>query len=1163
MAATSNGTSGGPNPKPTTGDPATAPASKAYQPANVEPRMLAKWDAAGAFTAHPERVLSGEARPYCILIPPPNVTGALHLGHALNNTLQDILTRAHRMMGFEALWMPGTDHAGIATQAVVERRLLKEQGKKRKDYTREQFVALVQEWKDEYEKRITNQLKAMGCSCDFTRQRFTMDDICARAVREAFFRLFKDGLIYRGKRIVNWDPVLQTAVADDECYDEDVDSFFYYLRYPLVHAMQGPLGTPTLRVGSEKRHSESGGTQGGTQVQPVTWNELASRGYPGADQHPGEQQAWVTVATTRPETYLGDTAVALNPKDPRAKALRCVFVELPIVGRVIPIIEDDYVVLPAAMWDDQEAAKSDPKAQFATGFLKVTPAHDPNDYDLGVKHKLPMINVMAPDGSISDKHGWSDPAETRSAHVFLGKTREEARKLVIAEFKSRNVGDSSGGGGSAGGPAGVHLFEGQKPYRHSVKHSDRSKAIIEPYLSDQWFVKVTDDRLAGSANRALVDEQRTGIKASGDQGTKADSAGDGSLRFYPSRYAKMYEQWHDGIRDWCISRQLWWGHRIPCFYIQISESGRIEAGNPTQIENLVQQNQRHILTELRRESELNGTAQDIWIDERIHAGRFPATVSFPGVSAGKFMIACCKTQQSADFLIRFGKGTGNSTYACDSRLLGIWQDDDVLDTWFSSALWPLSTLGWPDPAQSPQTKGLLEAFNPTSVLSTAREIITLWVSRMVMMNRYLLSGGTLVPSVSSLDNPTTQDRSARDERTTQGNGPVPFRDVFIHAVVQDGDGKRMSKSAGNGVDPLDIIDSHGADAMRFTLAQMTTNTQDVRMPVKPDPKSGKNTSEKFDAGRSFCNKLWNASTGVAIARLSKEPVNIGSSIPANRTLVDRWMLSRLARATAACESCLKNYEFADYVQTLYQLLWWDFCDWYLEAIKPTVDASPEQRAVLRAALDVILRLLHPVIPFVTEAIFEQLAKLPTGSVAGVTLSSIRGDILCTAAWPKLDASLIDEAAEREFERVRELVNTVRNVRSEHQVPPKRRVTLHVSPAIAASLSTSRGLIETLAGIEAIVATPPTHGSPAVAFRAIGEELHLSNLADAIDAGAEKDRLTKQLEQLRKNAGAISGRLNNPGYVDKAPPKLVEESKAQLAKINDEIAAIEGKLGALR
>lgn len=1134
MAATSNGTSGGPNPKPTTGDPATAPASKAYQPANVEPRMLAKWDAAGAFTAHPERVLSGEARPYCILIPPPNVTGALHLGHALNNTLQDILTRAHRMMGFESLWMPGTDHAGIATQAVVERRLLKEQGKKRKDYTREQFVALVQEWKDEYEKRITNQLKAMGCSCDFTRQRFTMDDICARAVREAFFRLFKDGLIYRGKRLVNWDPVLQTAVADDECYDEDVDSFFYYLRYPLVHAMQGPLGTPTLRVGSEKRHSESGGTQSGTQVQPVTWNELASRGYPGADQHPGEQQAWVTVATTRPETYLGDTAVALNPKDPRAKALRGVFVELPIVGRVIPIIEDDYVVLPAAMWDDQEAAKSDPKAQFATGFLKVTPAHDPNDYDLGVKHKLPMINVMAPDGSISDKHGWSDPAETRSAHVFIGKTREEARKLVIAEFKSRNVGDSSGGGGSAGGPAGVHLFEGQKPYRHSVKHSDRSKAIIEPYLSDQWFVKVTDDRLAGSANRALVDEQRTGIKASRDQGTKADSAGDGSLRFYPARYAKMYEQWHDGIRDWCISRQLWWGHRIPVWTRVTSFDGFPE----------------------------------ITLEDIRNRARNQTPYSFPPNAKFKLELDDTAVFYEVDEAKRQVK-----TYVCfradkksaiaDFERNGYDQDPDVLDTWFSSALWPLSTLGWPDPAQSPQTKGLLEAFNPTSVLSTAREIITLWVSRMVMMNRYLLSGGTLVPSVSSLDNPTTQDRSARDERTTQGNGPVPFRDVFIHAVVQDGDGKRMSKSAGNGVDPLDIIDSHGADAMRFTLAQMTTNTQDVRMPVKPDPKSGKNTSEKFDAGRSFCNKLWNASTGVAIARLSKEPINIGSSTPANRTLVDRWMLSRLARATAACESCLKNYEFADYVQTLYQLLWWDFCDWYLEAIKPTVDASPEQRAVLRAALDVILRLLHPVIPFVTEAIFEQLAKLPTGSVTGVTLSSPRGDILCTAAWPKLDASLIDEAAEREFERVRELVNTVRNVRSEHQVPPKRRITLHVSPTIAASLATSRGLIETLAGIESIVSAPPTSGTPAVAFRAIGEELHLSNLADAIDAGAEKDRLTKQLEQLRKNAGAISGRLNNPGYVDKAPPKLVEESKAQLAKINDEIAAIEGKLGALR
>ena len=491
---------------------------KQYSPADHERRIWDLWEGAGAFHADPGRVLSGEKKPYAILIPPPNVTARLHLGHALNNTLQDVLIRAHRMMGFETLWMPGTDHAGIATQTVVDKRL-QEEGKpsirdlKRAEGGRETFIEHVQAFKDEYEAVITDQLKRMGCSCDWKRRRFTMDDVCAGAVREGFFRLFREGLIYRGKRLVNWDPVTQTALSDDEVEMKEVGGSFWYLRYPLVHKADGG------------------------DHRPVTWGELATRGYPGAEAQSDDDPAWVTVATTRPETYLGDTGVAVNPRDPRAGSLRGLHAQLPIVGRVIPIVEDDYVVLP-----DPDSA--DPKAKYATGFLKVTPAHDPNDWEIGRRHELDVINVMAPDATISDQHGWDREARGEGGHVFVGKSREEARELVVREFQAHTV-----------GPA--HLLEATKPYAHSVGHSYRSHVAIEPYLSDQWYVKVTDDGLVGEAQRALSPEQRTTEtykKAQRHGGTEAQRDGDGSLRFTPERYAKAYEAWHDGLRDWCISR---------------------------------------------------------------------------------------------------------------------------------------------------------------------------------------------------------------------------------------------------------------------------------------------------------------------------------------------------------------------------------------------------------------------------------------------------------------------------------------------------------------------------------------------------------------------------------------------------------------------------------
>ncbi len=1024
----------------------------AYNPADHETRIRERWDASRAFHADPQRVLKDGKPPYSILIPPPNVTGALHLGHALNNTLQDILVRIHRMKGFEALWMPGTDHAGIATQTVVDKRLQAEGEPSLKDYklqeaegkpAREAFIGKVQLWKDEYEERITNQLKLMGCSCDWERQRFTMDEFCARAVREAFFQLFQAGLIYRGKRLVNWDPITQTALADDEVEMKEVEGKFYYLRYPLCD----------------------------------------ENGAPAKAILPDGEADHVTVATTRPETYLGDTAVAVNPTDPRAKALNGKFVKLPLVGRVIPIVEDDYVVLPNPEGDD-------PKAKYATGFLKVTPAHDENDYQLGQRHDLDTINVMAPDASISDQHGWSDVGE---AGMFLGMPREEARKVVVAEFEKRGL-----------------LAEIRAPYFHSVGHSYRSHAMIEPYLSDQWYVKVTDDRMAGSAQRAVVKEQQSGNRHQEPVTSGQASDSDFTMTFHPSRYAKTFEAWHENIRDWCISRQLWWGHRIS---VWSRTEPLMDAVNQDLFESIVARlmnwvHEGRLAIQYRGEVvELTKAERD---DEMLAAGFF--CVRDPDDA----------DQDIADFLEANG-----------------WsRDPDVLDTWFSSALWPLSTMGWPDDEQDPQFAGLLDAFKPTSVICTARDIITLWVSRMVMFNRFF------------------------------ADGQIPFHDVYIHPVIQDGDGKRMSKSAGNGVDPLDIIHSHGADAMRFTLCQLASQTQDVRMPVERDEATGTNTSPKFDLGKRFCNKLWNASRFTLMMLSEAEIVGDASDRPGatDLSLVDRWMLSRLAFAESRINRTLETYEFNVYADVMYDLLWTEFCDWYLEAVKPTVKQSPAQQSVLRAALDCILRLLHPIAPFVTEAIFEQLSHSPgRGLPDGITFNgndahSTDSGMLCVSAWPQFDAALRDESAEAEFGQLQELIRTIRDVRSQQGTPPKKRITLHTSDAIAAQINRGGGVVETLAGLEAVTTDAPDGASTAFTFGA--EEHRLSGMADAADAGAERERLTKSLTELENAITAFEKRLSNPGYVDKAPAKLVQETRDQLSAKQAERDAIAATLKGL-
>ncbi|HZW05640.1 MAG TPA: valine--tRNA ligase [Phycisphaerales bacterium] len=1122
--------------QPTHPGHATPPAPTAlpaqFVPAEHEAVIRDRWEAAKAFHADPQRVLSGEAQPYAIVIPPPNVTAALHLGHALNNTLQDILARTARMRGFETLWMPGTDHAGIATQAVVEKRVQKEEKKRRKDFTREAFVAKIQAFKDEYEATITGQLKAMGCSCDWARQRFTMDQQCARAVYEAFFRLFKDGLIYRGKRLVNWDPELQTAVADDECYDHELDGAFYYLRYPLVHA------------GTQDAAIRTGGRENVDPV-PVTWGELARRGYPGAADQDADEPAWVTVATTRPETYLADTAVGINPHDPRARALRGLFVELPLVGRIIPVIEDSYVVLPKAIAEqlgrDEEA--NDPKAGMATGFLKVTPGHDPNDYEIGRRHGLPVVNMMSPDGRVSGEHDW-DGCEI--PHNLLGKKMAEARKMVVEEFKSRN------------------LLESTRPHRHSLKHSDRSKAIIEPYLSDQWYVKVTDPRMAKAANEVL--------DKSPERKLVRDAAPSGNtVTFHPPRYAKTYQQWHDNIRDWCISRQLWWGHRIPVWTCRAQ-------GEHTQ--------GPHDESRFRRFDELTANALQNYSSAlglpgawNVRADRSNETVN---------ALICCSVPATAEAVLsrlsgyrelenerinQARKGIEDQLGEVHQRQLGrdvlalidvpFTRDPDVLDTWFSSALWPMSTMGWPE--KTP----LLQAFNPTTTLCTAREIITLWVSRMVMFNRYFLPERwpSLPPSPGSAGEGARRsgraDEGALLSSQGDGRGPVPFHNVVVHAVIQDGEGRKMSKTLGNGVDPLDVIATHGSDAMRFTLVHMTTQTQDVRMPVEKDSKSGRNTSRKFDLGRSLVNKLWNATTGVALRNMPApgapaptRPVDIKSL-----STTDRWLLSRLEATVRAVNAAIDNYEYSDYANALYDFIYRDLCDWYLEAVKPTLKNDPNQQAVLARTIDAVLRLTHPAMPYITEALWPHVKNLPVAPISEIALTpSRKGDLLCTAGWPTAAPSLADPAAEAEFDRLRAFVTAVREVRSEHKVPPKRRITAHVPASLHKELSAGAtddalSWVYALAGISTVRADNPPAGSPAVRIRVLDHDVALTDLADAIDANAEAERKTKEISEKRKEIDILQARLNNPGYVERAPAKLIEETKSKLQKLQNELASL--------
>ena len=1038
-----------------------------YNPAETEQAVADAWSQHGAFHAE---TTDSENPSYSIVIPPPNVTAALHLGHALNNTLQDVLIRFHRMSGKSTLWMPGTDHAGIATQTVVEKRLLA-QDTSRLEIGREEFVKITQDWKDEYEEIIISQLISMGASCDYDRTRFTMDEMCATAVRHAFFTLFQDGLIYRGKRLVNWDPVTRTALADDEVEMEEIEGHMWYLSYPL----------------------EDG-------------------------------SGHIVVATTRPETMLGDTAVAINPNDPRADALVGKSVRLPIVDRVIPIIADDYVIM-----SDEES--DDPKAKFASGFLKVTPAHDPNDWDIGLRHSLPVINVLGPDGSISDEYGWDDISPT--ARQFVGLSREEAREAIVDWFEQHS------------------LLSDTRRYNHSVGHSYRSHAPIEPWLSDQWYVAVTDDRLRGSALRAQRSDQVPGLP----EGVlrKTSVSGDGELSFYPQRYARTYYSWHEGIRDWCISRQLWWGHQIPV-WIRVSDAN--ESPVPINEIGLDQ------ATPVDSDWVSCGAAHMV---RRVNESEIEEAICLPPESTLKRLTKSKETISEAELIDLLEKD-------------GFVRDPDVLDTWFSSALWPMSTMGWPWPEDYPETVGLLEKYNPTSVLSTAREIITLWVSRMVMFNRYFM------------------------------DGQLPFEDVFIHAMVQDGHGQKMSKSLGNGVDPRDIIFTHGADAMRFTLVQMTTDTQDVRMPVDmicphsgeaftpefitspsgaivaaPEQKSpndpsqkmasaygvaagvispneeiplARNSSAKFDLGRNFANKLWNA-TRFALTRNDHslaidQPIDIST-----RPFADQWIIARLGQTISKLEHAIANYQFNVYADTLYDFVWHDVCDRYLEIIKPSIDKDSEQQVVLTCVLDSVLRVMHPVCPFITETLWPYVTQARCGEIIGTQLKS--SELLASADWPTVEERLNSQEILNLFDRSALLVSLIRSVRAEQNIKPKQLITLYVPEEIQELLSTTGGLIEILGGVGEVQPISLHNDEITSPLTFEGSELLVAGLFDTVDLQAQQARLVKLISEKTKQIDGFESRLSNPGYLNNAKEELINETRSLLEEAKADLAAAQNSL----
>jgi len=874
--------------------------AKNYNPALVEKKWHELWHEGGYFT--PPSTPQGE--PFTIVIPPPNVTDRLHIGHALNNTLQDIIIRQKRMQGFDALWVPGTDHAGIATQNVVEKKLRAE-GKTRHDLGREKFVDAVWEWQREYGKAITDQLRMLGASCDWTRERFTMDEGCSRAVRETFVRLFERGLIYRGSYIVNWCPRCHTAISDDEVEHAEVDGKLYHVRYPLA-----------------------------------------------------DGSGWAIVATTRPETILGDTAVAVHPDDERYASLVGKTLILPILGREIPIIADAYV--------DRE---------FGTGMVKVTPYHDPNDFDIGERHMLPKINVLNPDGTMNENAG-----------PYRGLDRYECRAKLLAELEK------------------LGYLVKTAAHAMSVGQCYRCSTVIEPIVSKQWFVRMQP--LAVPAIAAVKE---------------------GRVKFVPERFAKTYLHWVENVKDWCISRQIWWGHQLPVWQCSCGE-----------------------MLVLRED---------------------PAT--------------CPKCGGSA-----------------------LTQETDVLDTWFSSALWPFETLGWPDSSND------LARFFPTNVLVTAYEIIYFWVARMVFLSLELM-------------------------------GEVPFTQVLIHGIVRDHEGRKMSKSLGNGIDPIPVIEQYGADTLRFTLVNGNAPGGDMRF-----------YQERLESTRNFCNKIWNSARFVQMN--APEGLEASGNLPDGDllTLADKYILSRLSDTAVEVTRYLERFEFGEASRLLYEFLWTEYCDWYIEMAKTELALGGENKVrtwqVLSYVLSRTLELMHPFMPFITEEIWQSLPH----SGASITI----------AKWPS-DAGRKDEIAGEQMLVLMEAIRSVRNVRAEMGVSQAQRTEIYVvpsTPEYAQLYATGAKYLRALAsgkGVQVIEKSPFVKNE-AVSIVVTGAEIYLP-LKELVDLEAEVKRLMDEKAMLQGEVLRAQSKLSNEGFIAKAPAALVEQEKGKLLGYETKLAQVAKRLQELQ